>query len=226
MFKSEARVAMELVHRHIVRLYNFEAHEGVFFLVMEHVDGSSIRGLLQLHTRFELAFVSQVVGVVAAAMDYAHRHGIVHRDLKPDNLLLADDGVLKVIDFGLAGIAGRNHGPDRIVGTPAYMSPEQKTGDHVDERTDIYALGIIAYELLTGTVPFPVDVSHEQVLSTTAGDLVGVDDEIRDVLERATAEDSNSRWSAMSDFAEAFGGAAARIAGKGTPLVTPALPRG
>ncbi|MDI6775087.1 MAG: serine/threonine-protein kinase [Verrucomicrobiota bacterium] len=143
--KAEARIAMRLSHPHIVHLHNLEKSGNKFFLVMEHIKGSTFRELLRVYGRMPLDTVIETFRVCSDALSYAHRYGVLHNDLKPENLLIADDGVLKVIDFGISCLINARQ-TDFIMGTPAYMSPEQIRGERLDRRTDVYSLGIMTYE--------------------------------------------------------------------------------
>ena len=208
--KEEARIAMQLSHRHIVRLHNLQTAGTKYFLVMEYVEGQTLRKLLQACGKFSLDVVAQIVDVCADAISYAHRHGVLHKDLKPENFLLGEDGVLKIIDFGIAGAMNAQRLTGPIVGTPAYMSPEQIAGAPLDGRTDVFSMGVIAYELLTGNLPFRRDVAQTGVRdrgSTPAwpGDLP---DAIIAVLAKAMAQNRDERWESMEAFAAAFGEAA------------------
>lgn len=205
--KQEARIAIQLAHRHIVRLYDLQQIGGTYFLIMEYVEGRSFRGILQEFGHLDTELVVQTIRVCAEALAYAHRHDVLHNDLKPGNLLLSRDGVLKIIDFGVASLVGRSPSAEWMVGTPAYMSPEQKAGNDLDVRTDVYALGMIAYEFLTGRVPFPPATSAEQLMTMKPGRLEGVSTSLREVLERALA-DRQDRWESVEALAEALSRAA------------------
>ncbi|HVO41553.1 MAG TPA: protein kinase, partial [Aggregatilineales bacterium] len=154
-FEREVQVIARLEHAHILPIYDYGQFEGLSFLVMRYLDGGS------LHTRIRpnlpLNDVVRWVGQVAAALDYAHREHIIHRDLKPHNVLLDRQGDTYLCDFGIARIVGDTTGITKegvAVGTPAYMAPEQWRGESVDPRADIYALGVMTFEALTGRLPF------------------------------------------------------------------------
>ena len=154
-FLREARAAAELNHRNIIQIYDFGEEAGSAFIVMELLDGSSLRELLD--TRLDLSFERklQIMTGVCEGVAFSHSRSIVHRDLKPGNLFLTTDHQVKVLDFGLARIESSNLTRSGLVfGTPDYMSPEQVCGKVVDERSDIFSLGAVFYELLTGRQPF------------------------------------------------------------------------
>lgn len=205
--KQEACVAMQLAHTCIVRLYNF-AHVGNnYFLVMELVKGRTFQSLLREAGSFTPHAVKEIVHVCADALDYAHRHGVLHNDLKPANILLSSDGILKIIDFGVACLVDRQRSAGEIAGTPQYMSPEQLRGDLLGPQTDIYALGIIAYQLLTGKLPYPADLRFDDFDSIQHIErlpLEGLPPAVTAVLETATAYDAMSRYASVADFARAF----------------------
>ncbi len=206
--KEEARIAMQLSHRHIVRLHNLQKAGKHYFLVMEYVEGRTFRDVLSLYGKLPLETVRQVVQVCADALSYAHRHGVLHKDLKPANILLSKDGVLKIIDFGVACLVHAQERSEHIVGTPIYMSPEQIRGETLDRRTDIYSLGIIIYQLLAGHPPFPELTMDLDLLARGTGPLLDVEPRLRTVLEKAVARRREERWESVMDFAEAFAGSA------------------
>ena len=201
--KAEARIAMELSHSNIVRLYNLLQSRGRTCLVMEYIEGSSLEVLLQRCGRFDPEFVVGVVDSCAAGLDYAHRHGVLHRDIKPSNLLLTTRDTLKIIDFGVAGLLGG--ASDEIAGTPVYMPPEQLRGDPLGPAADLYSLAIVAYQLLTGDVPAPsVPFDPARPERYVRGPLEGVSPAVRSVLDRATETDPANRHRSLTEFAIAF----------------------
>jgi len=202
--KEEARIAMQLSHRHIVRLHNLQKTGKNYFLVMEYVEGRTFRDVLRMYGKLPLETVCQVVNVCADALAYAHRHGVLHKDLKPANLLLAKDGVLKIIDFGVACLIHAQKKSEHVMGTPVYMSPEQISGKTLDKRTDIYSLGIITHQLLTGHTPFPEMTMDLDLLVKGVGPLTDLPDEIRPVIEKACERRRAERWQSIEEFAEAF----------------------
>ena len=168
-FKREVRLAARLQHPHIVPLLTAGEIDGsVLFYTMPFVEGESLRQRLAREGALPLADTVRVLGDVAGALAYAHRTGVVHRDVKPENILLSDGGAV-VADFGIAKAISASRGSDgegdagrastlttagTSLGTPAYMAPEQATGDTVDHRADLYSLGVVGYEMLSGRAPF------------------------------------------------------------------------
>src|SRR5438105_4766958 len=156
-FRREARAAANLSHPNIVQVHDWGERDGTSFMIMEYVRGPNLRELLSSHGRLEPTQAVEVLLQMLAALDHAHQRGIVHRDVKPENALVTADGVVKVADFGLAQALAEAHvtqSPGTVTGTVQYLAPEQIRGEVADPRTDLYALGILAYELLTGEAPF------------------------------------------------------------------------
>jgi CheY-like chemotaxis protein len=159
-FKAEVRLARRISHPTVVRTHDFGESEGVHYLTMEYVEGLTARALLDSRGRLGVAAVLALAAQLAQALAAAHAQGVIHRDIKPQNLLLDERGILKVMDFGvsrLAGSAGGVREAGLLIGTPAYMAPEQLLGDDVDERTDLYATGVVLFECLTGRLPFQAE---------------------------------------------------------------------
>jgi serine/threonine-protein kinase len=155
-FRREARAAAGLAHPNIVAVYDWGAVDGVYYMVMEFVRGPSVRHLLNEQGRMEPAQAAEILRQSLLALGHAHLEGFVHRDMKPENLLVTQDGVVKVADFGLARAYadGRVTQAGAVTGTVQYLAPEQIRGEPADPRSDLYSLGIVAYELLTGRLPF------------------------------------------------------------------------
>lgn len=163
-FVQEARAAAAISHPNVVSITDFGMiGRGQPYFVMELLEGRTLSSLMRERGALPPEFVVGVVRSVASALAAAHQVGVIHRDLKPDNIILSGDvsstGTLKVLDFGLAKVLGASRltQDDVVYGTPQYMSPEQASGEELDARVDVYALGILSYELLTGVVPFEAD---------------------------------------------------------------------
>jgi TonB family protein len=155
-FYQEARISGTLSHPNIVTLFDIGEENGLPFLAMEYVDGKTIAAALDEGTQFKPELVIALVSQVASALDYAHSRGVVHRDIKPSNLILHDAEKVKVTDFGIAKLVDSEitHA-GALLGTPSYMSPEQAMGEKLDGRSDIFSLGVCAFEMLSGHQPFP-----------------------------------------------------------------------
>ncbi len=156
-FRREVKVARKVTHRNVCRTYDLGAHRGVHYLTMEHVEGRALDALLEEVRRLDVPRTVEIASQVCDGLAAAHAAGIVHRDLKPANVLLEKSGRVVLTDFGIArpilpeGAAAQTVG---VVGTPSYMAPEQVHGDSVGAHSDLYALGVMLYEMLTGTLPF------------------------------------------------------------------------
>src|SRR5262245_46020969 len=159
-FRREATLVARLRHPHIVQVHDFEVENEQYYMVMELVEGGTLTTELEerrLKDRpFSLLEIVQIFTALTSAIDYAHARGMIHRDLKPGNIMFSAEGQVVLTDFGIARILdGANPTVTGVItGTPAYMSPEQGKGERGDERSDIYSLGVILYELVTGRVPF------------------------------------------------------------------------
>ena len=156
-FRNEIRLARKVSHRNIVRTHDFAKAGDVYFVTMEYVQGMTLRALLDSRKRLDTDSTLAIARQLADALDCAHEQGIIHRDLKPENLLLDASGTLKVMDFGVARLAERTTTLTQagmVVGTPTYMAPEQLLAEEVDARSDLYSVGVILYECLTGKAPF------------------------------------------------------------------------
>src|SRR6185436_650241 len=170
-FRREAQIVARLQHPSIVSVFDYGTFfDGGAYLVMELVRGEDLRRVLQREGRLEVARALPILSTVCAAIDAAHREGVLHRDLKPENILLpGGETAAKVLDFGVAKVIGEDRrdtemltgsastlmtAPGTLMGTPAYMAPEQFHGRPPDARTDVFSLAVVAYEMLTGDLPF------------------------------------------------------------------------
>jgi eukaryotic-like serine/threonine-protein kinase len=168
-FLAEARTAAKLDHPHIVYIHSVKEKDRFLYFVMKHIDGRSLDDLLSQQDAFPVHAAQRVLAEVAGALDYAHREGVIHRDVKPANIMVDQKGSSIVMDFGIARATDTQHFTQTgaTIGTPAYMSPEQCHGSETSAASDQYSLGILAYELLTGTPPFtgtPIElqIAHMQ----------------------------------------------------------------
>ncbi len=168
LFMREAKSAAKLSHPNIVTIYDADEDRGEYFIIMEYIEGNSLKELVEDQGRFEMKPALVLIGQVMRALSYAHSRGIVHRDIKPANLLWSkDEKLVKITDFGLArAIEEGRKTHTQMAGTPYYMAPEQILGGKVDNRADLYSVGVTLYEFLTGTVPFKDgDVMYHHVHS-------------------------------------------------------------
>ncbi len=167
-FRNELKLARKISHRHVCRMYDLSEAEGMPYLTMEYVSGEDLKSLIRRIGQFTVGKAVLIAHQVCEGLREAHRLGVVHRDLKPQNIMIDSEGNVRIMDFGIARSLKTKGITDtgEIFGTPEYMSPESLEGKEVDGRTDIYALGIILYEMLTGRVPFegetPLTVALKQ----------------------------------------------------------------
>ena len=187
-FAREAQTLALLNHPNIVTVYDYGETAGLYYIVMEFVDGVNLRDLLQ-EGEMKSVQALAIVPPICEALQYAHDKGIVHRDIKPENLLLDRDGRVKIADFGIASLVGAT---DEKSGTPPYMAPEQGNHSHVDHRADIYALGAVLYEMLTGDRPAsPLDLPSQKVQ---------LDIRIDDIVLRALSKEPERRYRTANEF--------------------------
>src|SRR5919204_3180916 len=157
-FRREARTAANLRHPNVITVHDFgEDERGVPYLVLEYIEGPTLADLMD--AGLDDGRVPDLLDQIAAGLDYAHNRGVIHRDIKPGNVLLTDDGRAILTDFGLAWLLEGTQLTmvGGVIGTPEYMSPEQAAGDPIDHRTDVYALGVVLFEMLSGERPFTSD---------------------------------------------------------------------
>lgn len=225
-FEREARVIAMLKHPNIIQIFDFDTFQNQPYLVMEYVPGTSLGAYLrELHKknqRLDFLQILDLLQKIADALTYAHQNNVVHRDVKPANILLTsrttpvsteaplpDDVEPILTDFGLVRFIQSNTltSTGAITGTPAYMSPEQARGDHVNARTDVYSLGVTVYEMLAGRVPFEADSSltllHKQI-NEPHPPIAGLSKKLQDVIDRALAKNPDERFRTPLEFVEAF----------------------
>src|SRR5579859_1691120 len=226
--EREARTIAKLSHPFIVKLFDYGHQDGMTYLVMELITGGSLaqqmsRGPLPLGT------IAPVMSQLGAALDHAHRHGIVHRDLKPQNILLDNDGNALLTDFGLARMSQPSvviTQSGGVMGTPAYMAPEQWEGSTFDARTDIYSLGAILFEMVSGMLPFEGDsiyqLMHKHIYEAPPrlhDQIEQVPPGVDKVVLKALSKDPADRYSSAGEMAVAFSEAIESVDGR-LPSVT------
>ena len=213
-FRREARTAASLSHPNIIPIYAVRHSNRLLYFVMKYVEGRPLDHIVREMGALPIATVQAILGQVAGAVGYAHRHGVVHRDIKPGNILIDDEGWCVVTDFGIAKVA-ESEGlttPGVMVGTPAYMSPEQCLSNDVSGASDQYALGVVAYELLTGRLPFPgssmmsVMYSHVHVPAPAIESLrADCPEQLAAAVMRMLAKEPGDRFVSVEEAAAAFG---------------------
>ena len=208
-FHREAATVAALNHPGIVRVYDFDEDGPVLFIVMEWVEGRSMRSWLDEYGRFSVDVSVDLVQQLLSAVGVAHDLGVVHRDIKPDNILISNRGKTKILDFGISKLVDdkqRLTATGSMVGTPAYMAPEQVKGENIDARADIYSLGMILYELLHGEPPFTgalPSVLHSQVFDRPRAS-TAIPSPIMDIIWKATSKDRTTRFQSCEEFSGAF----------------------
>src|SRR5438045_6248702 len=207
-FHREAATVASLNHPGIVRVYDFDEDGPVLFIVMEWVEGRSMRSWLDEYGRFSVDVSVDLLQQLLSAVGVAHDLGVIHRDIKPDNILISNRGKTKILDFGISKLVDdkqRLTATGSMVGTPAYMAPEQVKGEGVDARSDIYSLGMILYELLHGEPPFTGQlpaVLHSQVFDKPRAS-TAIPSPIMEIIWKATAKSPSQRFQSCEEFAGA-----------------------
>jgi serine/threonine-protein kinase len=211
-FMNEAQAAGRLHHSGIVSVFdvgeNPENHDP--YIVLEYVQGESLNRILSREKKLSPERSLKLAEEIADALDYAHAQGVIHRDIKPANILITQDGRAKIADFGIAKLNLAHFTiPGRVLGTPAYMAPEQLSGEGVDGRSDLFSLGVILYAMVTGHSPFQgtsattvcFKVANREPIAASALDMT-LPPQLDAVISRAMAKDANERYQHGSDFAD------------------------
>lgn len=213
-FKQEARTIARLQHPHIMPLYDYGTEGDILYLVTPFIEGGSLTDRIRKGARM-LSEIDKLLGQIAPALDYAHRQGVVHRDIKPDNIMIDGEGHALLADFGIARLAetaGSNlTGTGGLIGTPAYMSPEQAQGLPVDARSDIYSLGVVIFELVTGIKPYHEETAMQLVLKHINAPVPQLREfapnaspDLEAVLQKALMKNPGERFQSAAEFAAAF----------------------
>lgn len=210
-FRQEAQAVGRLVHPRIVQIYDYIEDENSAYIIMELVHGRTLAQHLENKDEFGLREISQIICQTLDGIGYAHAQGVVHRDLKSGNVMINSDGRVKISDFGIARIDSSTLTRiGDLVGTPSYMSPEQFRGEETDGETDLYSIGVIAYELLTGRRPFVGSLAAimHQVLNSPPAKPTSLNSklspEVDLVLAKALAKDRKDRYQTAAEFSAAF----------------------
>jgi serine/threonine protein kinase len=216
-FEREAQIVARLDHPHIVPVFDFADFEGRPYLVMKYVEGRTLKGVLE-DRPLALSDILNIMPPIADALDYAHRQGVLHRDIKPSNIIIDVNGTPYLTDFGLARMAQLGESTlshDMLLGTPHYISPEQAMGSReLDNRTDLYSLGVVLYELVVGRVPFSADtpfaIIHDHIyrpLPEPAKVNPEITPEVSAVLQKALAKSPADRYETAAEMVAAFASA-------------------
>lgn len=214
-FQQEARIIAKLEHPHILPVFDYGESGGITYLVMRYLDAGTLRDKMENGRPLPLDEIDRLFTQLADALSYAHSYGIIHRDLKPSNALIDSQGNLFLTDFGIAKLlesaSPRLTQTDAIMGTPAYISPEQAQAAKVNQRSDIYSLGIILYEMVTGRVPFVAETPLAVILKHVSDPLPlpstlkpDIPEAIEKVVLKALAKEPGDRFATVEEFLSAW----------------------
>jgi serine/threonine protein kinase/tetratricopeptide (TPR) repeat protein len=220
-FKREAHSVASLRHPNIVQVIDFDVQDDEYYMVMEYIQGQTLKALLQRQGALPVAQALDIAIRLADALAYAHSQGMIHRDIKPANILFSKDNTPILADFGIArlmDLSGLTAG-SAVVGTPAYISPEAGRGEKVDERADIYGLGIVLYEMLTGKVPYDADTPYAVILKHINDPLPlprqfveSLPESVERIVLKALAKNKEDRFQTAAEFKTALENARAGVA--------------
>ena len=208
-FQREARACASLRHPNIVEIYDIDEYKGKPYIVMEYVESKSLKGLLLTRGTFSPLEACDIIYQLADALMHAHEHGVIHRDIKPQNVMMQYDGGVKLLDFGIATISDAPNitQKDMVVGSVHYMAPEVLKGKGATPRSDIYALGITFFELLTGKLPFndssPVNIAMKQIeepLPSIRKLRSDVNSKVEKIINKACQKNPDNRYPSMKAF--------------------------
>ena len=213
-FRTEARTLARLSHPNIATVHRFFAHEDRLFLVMEYIDGKPFGDMISGDNTLPFERSIKLIQDALKGLGYAHANDVVHRDIKPGNLMVDQQSTVKVLDFGIAHLVGgtRLTRVGSVVGTPAYMAPEQILGKEIDPRTDLYAIGVVLYEMLVGKLPyegntdFEIMRAHLESVPRPLQELSNsnVPDELQNTISRAMAKETGERFQTADEFVSAL----------------------
>ena len=206
-FRVEAQSAAGLSHPNIVSVYDVGEENGIYFIVMELVDGITLKDYIVKKEKLQIREALNISVQIAQGLSAAHANGIIHRDIKPQNIIISRAGKVKVTDFGIAKMAGSNTMTTTAAGTVSYISPEQARGGYSDERSDIYSLGITMYEMLTGKVPYEGETNIAVALQHIQGDMVppknlepSIPESLNKIILKCTQKKPERRYAKARDL--------------------------
>ena len=205
-FRQEAQAAARCMHSNIVTVFDYGVSDGAHYIVMEYIKGIDLRSLRRDEQQCEFRQAANIIIQVLSALEYAHRNGVVHRDIKPANIMLLNNGQVKVADFGIARLDSSDlTQAGNMLGTPSYMSPEGYRGETADARSDLYSVGVVFYEMLTGkrlTLSTQIEsAALTAELAETIPDQASVA-KVQELLVRALQPDPASRYQSASEFSQ------------------------
>ncbi len=212
-FKNEAKIIAALKHENIVHVYGAKDAYATYFIIMEKIEGAMLSRKIDTQGVLPFDESRSILRQLASALDYAHAHGIVHRDIKPSNVAIEPDGKVKLMDFGIAKTARDPEQEEEIIGTAEYMSPEQALGRKMDGRADIYSLGVMAYEMLTGKLPFdspdPYEILRKHIREPIPAPKTinpDVPDDLNQLVIKATQKAPEQRFKHGAEIVQLLGG--------------------
>ncbi len=228
-FRNELKLARKVRHKNVCQMFDLNTSEGTYYITMEYISGQDLKGLIRQSGRLAVETAVSIARQICEGLEEAHALGIVHRDLKPGNIMVDRDGHARIMDFGIArslkakGITGAGV----MIGTPEYMSPEQVEGKEVDERSDIYSLGVILYEMVAGRVPFEGDtpftigVKHKSEVPKPPKELnAQIPEDLNRVILKCLEKDKGKRYQSAGELRAELG----RIE-EGMPTAARAIPK-
>jgi serine/threonine-protein kinase len=201
-FKQEARSARRLSHRNIVRIHDIGEEMGRKYISMEYVEGTNLKDMLRQSGKLPYKSVVLYMRQTSQALSYAHSIGIIHRDIKPANIMITHDDQVKITDFGIAKIMESTEATlaGMVIGTPLYMSPEQVEGRPVDNRADIYSIGVMFYELAAGFPPFSEGDLAYQHLHVEPKPLTSSPPEFVEIIMKCLKKNRDERWASIEEI--------------------------
>ncbi len=208
-FKRESQAAASLSHPNIVGIYDVGMEDNVYYIVMEYIKGQTLKDLIKKKGALGVDFATNIAIQISSALEHAHKNHIVHRDIKSHNIMIREDNSVKVTDFGIARAISSSTitNTGNVIGSVHYFSPEQARGGYTDEKSDIYSLGIVMYEMMTGRLPFegetPIAVAlkhiQEEALKPTSIN-TRIPKSMEDIIQKCIEKDVNNRYSSMSEI--------------------------
>lgn len=235
-FKNEAESMAKLQHPNIVTLYDYDENEDGLFLIMEYVEGMELGKYINHKTGpIPTDLTVELFGQLLDGFDYAHKNGVVHRDIKPSNILITKDNKVKILDFGIAKLVEGDKSLTKTgtqMGSVLYMSPEQVKGKHVDNRSDIYSLGVTLFQMVTGKCPYDKDTTEYEIydkivkepLSRIAVIYPGVNTSFQALIDKATEKDVSRRYATCAEFKNSLLNLGTTVEDEGETIVGPGGP--
>ena len=205
-FRSEAQSAAGLEHPNIVNIYDVGVENGLYFIVMEYIEGITLKTYIEKKGQLNYKEVISIAIQVGRGIEAAHNKGIIHRDIKPQNIIISKEGKVKVTDFGIARATSGNTISADVMGSVHYSSPEQARNGYVNEQSDVYSLGIVMYEMAAGRVPFDGETAVAVAIQHLQGEMIPASHyapeipiSLEKIIEKSTMKNPDRRYSSMGD---------------------------